>query len=78
MSLQPRIDELFFSFEKDARKRERQARTARAKKCPCGNCISAAQTLCGRCDDQRRAANRRQRAQDFIHDLMIERGATDE
>lgn len=78
MSSQRWLDELFFSFEKFERKRERQARTARAKKCSCGNCISAEQTLCGRCDDQRRAANRRQREQDFLRDLMTERGDTDE
>ena len=74
----PRIDELFFDFEVVARKKERQARTARAKKCPCGNCISADQTLCGRCDDRRAEADRRQREQDFLHDLMIERGLGDE
>ena len=78
MTHYPRIDELFFPFEVAARKEERQARTARAKRCACGNCISAEQSLCGRCVDRRREAERRQREQDFLHDLRAGRRLVDD
>jgi len=67
------IDNLFFPWEKEERRRYRQRQTAAARKCGCGNCIArdCEDGLCSRCREIAKK-QRRQQVLDRLADSILE------